>query len=325
MTNGTFLLKTLALKEIRDAFKSKTFFILLAMLAVLVIVSVVLGAFQVRVNVDSYQQSVELLKSIGKKSFPAAPFLNPLSSSKNFTNYIGMLGALLGIVLGNATITRERTAGTMRLILTRQTTRGALINGKTLGNLMLLFIISALFYVFSTAAVPVVGHWSLTADENYRLALFCLNGFLYMTFFFLLSMTLAITSENQEKALLLTVTVWLILAFILPQVGDTMDMDNQISGGFFASMGMSRDQEKQVLSQFGFYEWLRNGLEELSPLKHFERIGFALLNVKPGFEKNTALEIVGIKLWDLLCLLVPDAILWFFSSMIFKRREDRNL
>ena len=121
-----------------------------------------------------------------------------------------------------------------------------------------------------------------------------------MMFFFLLSMLLTIALDNSEKALLLTVTIWLILSFILPQVGDTMDMDNQISGGFFASMGMSRDQEKQLLTQFGFYEWLRNGLEELSPLKHFERAGFALLNVKPGFEKNTVWEVMGIKWWDVI-------------------------
>jgi ABC-2 type transport system permease protein len=325
MNNKAFSVKTLANKEIRDASRSRLFMIILVMLVALVIVSVVLGAFQVRVNVDSYNQSVALLKSIGKKNFPAAPSMNPLSASKSFTNYIGMLGALLGIVLGNATIRREREAGTMRLILTRQTSRGALVNGKTLGNLTLLLVISVLFYGFSAVAVPTIGHWSLTSDENLRLGFFCLIGFLYMTFFYLLSMVFAIVCESYEKALLLTVTIWLILAFILPQVGDTMDMDNQISGGFFAAMGMTRDQEKQVLSQFGFYEWLRNGFEELSPLKHFERVGFALLNVKPGFENNTALEVMGIKWWDIACLIVPNAILWFSAAMIFKRREDRYL
>ena len=325
MNTSAYSVRTLAGKEIRDAFRSRLFMIIMAMLTALVIVSVVLGAFQVRVNVDSYHQSVALLQSIGKTNFPAAPSMNPLSASKSFTNYIGMLGALLGIVLGNAAIRREREAGTMRVILTRLTSRGALVNGKTLGNLALLLSISVLFYVFSAVSVPVIGQWSLTPDENLRLAFFCLIGFLYMMFFYLLSMVLAIVCKSYEKAMLITVAIWLILAFILPQVGDTMDMDNQISGGFFASMGMTRDQEKQVLSQFGFYEWLRNAFEELSPLKHFERAGFALLNVKPGFESNTALEVVGIKWWDIVCLIVPNAMLWGSATMIFKRREDRYL
>lgn len=325
MNVRVFSAVTLARKEVRDASKSKLFLIILVMLVVLVIVSVVLGASQVRVNVDSYHQSIALLQSIGKKNFPAAPSLNPLGASKIYTEYIGMLGALLGIVLGNATIRKEREAGTMRLILTRQTSRGALVNGKTLGNLSLLLAISALFYMFSSVAVPVIGHWALTSDENFRLVFFCLIGFLYMTFFYLLSMMLAIVYENYEKALLLTVTIWLILAFVLPQIGDTMDMDNQIKGGFFASMGMTRDQEKQVLSQFGFYEWLRNSFEELSPLKHFERAGFALLNVKPGFENNTAWEVISIKWWDLACLIVPNVMLWLSAAVTFARREDRCL
>jgi ABC-2 type transport system permease protein len=325
MSARTLSAITLARKEVRDASRSKLFLIIMVMLVVLVIVSVVLGASQVRVNVDSYHQSIALLQSIGKKNFPAAPSLNPLSASKSYTAYIGMLGALLGIVLGNATIRKEREAGTMRLILTRLTSRGALVNGKTLGNLTLLLAISVLFYMFSVVAVPVIGGWALTPDENLRLVFFCLLGFLYMTFFYLMSMMLAIVCESYEKALLLMVTIWLILAFVLPQVGDTMDMDNQISGGFFASMGMTRDQEKQVLSRFGFYEWLRNGFEELSPLKHFERAGFALLNVKPGFENYTAWEVMGIKWWDLACLIVPNAMLWFSAAMIFRRREDRCL
>lgn len=321
----TLSVRTLAGKEIRDALRSRLFLIILMMLLALVVVSVVLGTFQVRVNVDSYNQSVALLKSIGKTNFPSAPNLNPLSASKSFTNSIGMLGALLGIVLGNAAIRREREAGTMRLILTRQTSRGAVVSGKALGNLMLLFAISVLFYGLSAAAVPVIGHWNLTPDEVLRLMMFFLVGFLYMMFFFLTSMLLTIALNSSEKALLLTVTIWLILSFILPQVGDTMDMDNQISGGFFASMGMSRDQEKQLLTQFGFYEWLRNGFEELSPLKHFERAGFALLNVKPGFETNTVWEVMGIKWWDVICLIAPNAILWFCASMLFTRREDKCL
>ncbi len=325
MSEKALPIYTIAKKELRDAFRSRLFVILLLMLAVLVVFSVVLGSLQVKISVDSFRQSVALLQSIGKTDLPASPTLNPLSASKSFTNYIGMIGALLGIALGNAAIRREREGGTLRLILTRQTSRGMLINGKVLGNSVLLFGISTLFFLIAAVSVPAIGHWQMTADENWRLAFFLANGFLYMMFFYLLSMLLTLVMSSSEKALLITVIIWLVLAFILPQIGDTMDMDNQISGGFFASMGMSRAQEKQVLTQFGFYEWIRNAFEELSPLKHFERIGYALLNVKPGFEENTALQIVGVKWWDLICLVIPNAALWITASAIFRRREDKIL
>ena len=101
-----------------------------------------------------------------------------------------------------------------------------------------------------------------------------------------------------------------------------MDIDNQIPGGFFSSMGMTRDQEHQVLQQFKFYETIRNGIEEMSPTKHYERISFALLNVKPGFEANTPWEVVGLKWIDLLGLTVPSVGLWLLSYIAFLKREN---
>lgn len=101
-----------------------------------------------------------------------------------------------------------------------------------------------------------------------------------------------------------------------------MDMDNQLPGGFFAQMGMNRDQEQKLLQNFKFYETLRNGIEEMSPTKHYERVSFALLNVKPGFEKNTPMEVLQLKWINLLGLIAPSFLLAFLSYMVFLRRED---
>jgi ABC-2 type transport system permease protein len=101
-----------------------------------------------------------------------------------------------------------------------------------------------------------------------------------------------------------------------------MDMDNQLPGGFFAQMGMSRDQEAQVLQNFKFYETLRDGVEEMSPTKHYERVSFALLGVKPGFENNTALEIVGLKWINLIGLTIPSLLLSLIAYMVFLKHED---
>lgn len=154
------------------------------------------------------------------------------------------------------------------------------------------------------------------------MGLFFLMSFLYMSFFLVLGITLAVMVDNGNKALLLTVIVWLILSIVFPQIGDTMDMDNQLPGGFFAQMGMTRNQEHKLLDKFKFYETLRDGIEEMSPTKHYERVSFALLNVKPGFEKNTPTEILGLKWVNLLGLTAPSIILWLIAYMVFLRREN---
>ena len=313
---------TIARKEITDALKNKLFLIILGMLLILTVVSVVLGAYQVRVSVDNYTNAVGFLKSLGKTELPAMPSLNPLSASKGFVNYIGMLGALLAMILGNYAIVKEKRSGTLKLILSRKVFRDTLLNGKLLGNLALLAGIALLAGAITFISVLAIGNVALSAGDAVRMSLFFLMSFMYMAFFLVLGITFAVMVGNGNKALLLTVIMWLVLAFVFPQIGNTMDMDNQLPGGFFASMGMTKDQQTKVLVNFKFYETLRDSIEEMSPTKHYERVSFALLNVKPGFEKNTPLEVLGLKWINLLGLTAPSIILWFIAYMSFLRRED---
>lgn len=312
----------IAKKEIRDVFRNKLFLAILVMLLVLTIVSIVLGSYQVKISLDNYNNSISFLKSLGKAELPPMPNLNPISASKGFVNYIGMVGALMAIVLGNTAISKEHRNGTLRLILTRSVFRDTFMNGKLLGNLIVLTGITVVTGVITFVSLAAISGVSLSSNDVIRLLLFFLMSFLYMAFFMVLSMGVASISSKGSRALLITVIVWLVLSFVFPQIGDTMDMDNQIPGGFFSSMGMTRDQEHQVLQQFKFYETVRNGIEEMSPTKHYERISFALLNVKPGFEANTPWEVVGLKWIDLMGLVIPSVGLWLLSYIAFLKREN---
>lgn len=312
----------IARKEILDALHNKLFLITLGLLLLLAIVSITLAALQVRTTIVEYNNSIEFLKSMGKTELPAKPSLNPLAASKGFVNYIGMIGAILAMILGNHAIVKERRSGTLKLLLSRPVYRDSLLNGKLLGNLALLASISLLAGVITYVSLLIIGNVSLTGDEIVRMAFFFIMSFLYMTVFLVLAIALSLLIQNGNKALLITIIVWLVFAFVFPQIGDTMDMDNQLPGGFFAQMGMTRDQEHKVLANFKFYETLRDSIEEMSPTKHYERASFALLNVKPGFENNTATEVLQLKWIDLTGLVAPAVLLCLISYMVFLKRED---
>lgn len=314
--------KIIAEKEIKDALRNRLLVILMGMLLLLTLVSIILSAYQIRVSMNEYEQSVAFLKTLGKSNFPDKPNVNPLSVLKDFVNYIGMLGALIAIVLGNYSIEKERRNGTMRLILTRQIYRDRLLAGKLLGNLTILAAACVAMFAVTLITLTAVGRAMLTADDIARLLLFFLMTFLYMLFFLILSMTLAAAMKDGNRALLMTVIIWIILSFVFPQIGDTMDMDNQLPGGFFAQMGISADQEAKVLANFKFYETLRDGIEELSPLTHLIRSGYSLLNVYTGFDTYTPLGIMAAKWVDLIGLTVPGLILWMITYMVFQKRED---
>lgn len=311
----------IAAKEFRDIFHNKTFMFTLALLFILSMVTVILGSMQVHQQVDAYQKSVEFLKSLGKTQLPPMPNLNPIAVSKNFVNYMAMVGALLAMILGYYSFSKERKNGTLPLILSRPIFRDQLINGKILGNVLVLLAILTGIGIMTLAFIGLVGGVSLTAGEIIKIGLFFLMSFLYLLVFFSLALWLAIKLPHKNNAILVTVIVWLIFAFIFPQVGDTMDLDNQLPGGFFAQMGMTKTQEKQVLDKFHWYETVRDSIEEMSPTKHYERISFAFLGVKPEFIDNTPLEIIKLKWLNLVGLTVPTLILLMLSYVEFLKKS----
>ena len=70
---------------------------------------------------------------------------------------------------------------------------------------------------------------------------------------------------------------------VLPQIGDTLDADNQLPGGLFQALALDHDGEVAVLTHFPGYERIRTCIEEASLAKHFERFAFAMTDVKERY------------------------------------------
>jgi ABC-2 type transport system permease protein len=311
----------IAHKEISDAFRNRLFLISMIMLLSLSLIAIGLGSLSVRTQMTDYLQSVQILTNLGRTDFPAAPSLNPIAISKNFINYLAMVGALLAMILGFTAINKERQAGTLRLILSRPVFRDQFLTGKVLGNATLLAALMFVVGVVTVLAIGLIGRVWLTGDQIIRLALTMGMSWLYLLTFYLLAQFFALLLPNSNNALLLTVIVWLVFAFIFPQIGDTMDLDNQLPGGFFATLGLDKAGEDQALQQFKWYEKVRDGVEELSPTKHYERISYALLGVKKEFNINTWQEILQLKLVNLVGLTIPIVLLLSASYVVFLRQE----
>ena len=314
-------LMVLARKEFTDAFRNRLFVVALVMLLALTLAAVGLGAVAVHTHVAEYNQSVQVLKDLGRTDIPPMPSINPIAVSKNFINYLAMVGALLAMILGTTTVRKEREGGTLALILSRPVYRDQLLAGKIVGNAGLLAVLVAVVGIVTALALVALGGVTLSGGELAKLALTMVMSWLYMLTFFLLALFFALWLPKGNQALMLTVIVWLVFAFIFPQIGDTMDLDNQLPGGFFATMGMDRAGETAALKQFKWYETVRNDVESLSPTKHYERISFALLGIKPEFVKNTWLEILGLKLVNVIGLLVPIVLLIGASYAVFLRQD----
>lgn len=315
------VLRVIARKELTDAFRNGLFVAALVMLLGLSFAAVGIGAVTVHQRVADYRQSVQILQQLGRTDVPPMPTMNPLAVSKTFITYLSMAGALLAMILGFSSIEKERRAGTLNLILSRPVFRDQFLTGKIVGNGLLIGALMVAVGLATWGGLLIVGNVALDFGQLTKLGLTMLMSWLYLMTFFLLALFFGLWVSNGDQALLLAIIVWLIFAFILPQIGDTMDLDNQLPGGFFASLGLDKAGEQAALAKFKLYETLRDTVEELSPTKHFERITFALLGIKAQFASSSGIEILRMKIVNLVGLLVPIVLLLVGSYTVFLRRD----
>ena len=321
MINSTW---HIAANEIQLSRKDRYFRLILIFLLSMTVFAAILGALQVHQQMTAYTSSVELLKSMGKVQLPPPPVLNPLGASKDFVNYTSMIGALLAILVGWNSVRNEKKGGTINLILSRPVFRDNLISGKFAGTAAVLLIISSVSFLAVYLLIQLLTGFGMSAGETGRMFAYFGAVWLYLLVFSSLAQLITISVSDEHSALLITIIFWLVFTFLLPQIGDTMDLDNQIPGGFFSYLGLDKSQEQNLLSHFAWYEYVRDGLEELSPTKHFERLSFALLNIKPGFEDYTTFHVLLSKILNVLILIMTPVILMVFSMVIFLKREIKN-
>jgi ABC-type transport system involved in multi-copper enzyme maturation permease subunit len=284
MNNSTYPVTVIAKKEYTDAIKNKLFLTLLVFILLLTIVSILVTSFDFQGKVADYKDSIKILKDLGKTATAeAAPQFYPLQMLRGVVNYLEIIGAILGIILGYLSIAKEKGKKTLQLILSRPVKRTQIITGKFLGNSLLVISILGAVMLFVYLIIWWIGGTMLSLPETVKLLLTLLFSYIYIMFFFCLSSILALKMRVLTQALIICLVIWLVFVLILPQIGDTMDPDNQIPGGFFQSMNISKPQETEIMLKFHTYETTRNAVEESSITKHYERISFALLGIKDNY------------------------------------------
>lgn len=314
----------IAKKEWKDIFRSKTFIYMLILLILLTIISLSVSFLVFNNQVTEYHNSLEVLKQIGKLPDTPPPKLYPLNLLRGVVDYIEIIGAILGIILGYISISKERNTKALKLLLTRPITKNDLAYGKIIGNtlfvLSLMFIIGIIVFL----ATFVIGGVVLTAIELLKLLLFVLFSTMYIMIFFMLSFFFSLQQKTISNALIMAFIIWLVFVLIFPQIGDTMDPDNQVPGGFFASMNLNKTQEYAVMDKFKSYETIRGGIEQLSITKHYEREMFAIFGVKKKYNDIPLTQIL-LENWSNLVWIIIFLVGGFFADYFLLLRNKNYL
>ncbi|MHB8651559.1 MAG: ABC transporter permease [Minisyncoccota bacterium] len=299
---------TVAKKEYGDAVRNYVFVTFLMFLVVLTGISLYVGAVNFQVKVSLFEKTYQALIAAGQPiGTLTRPEFFPLQLLRATIEYLEIIGAIMAISLGYLSIAKEKGNNTLPLIFTRPITRKKYYLGKLVGNAALLTSVSALLFLTIIGIIVLVGGVHLSLSEVAKILFSTLVIFVYLSIFFLFAALCTILMRFPSNALILTFVVWMFFVLIVPQIGDTMDTDNQVPGGFFNAIHVDKPQSKIILQQFTLYETLRNGTEETSITKHYERFTFALLGIKDMYNGKS----LGYVFWD-----KRGEILWLMGFLV---------
>jgi ABC-2 type transport system permease protein len=290
-------------KELRDALRDRLLLLLIAGLGVIVVLSVVVAAAAFHAKVVDYQSYVEAMKTAGQAANVNSPQLFSLQLLRGAIEYLEIVGSIVAIIIGYGLAAKEKNRGTLRLLFSRPGSGFSVSAGKlfSMAVVWLAVIVSLGGVMF--VSLRFVGGSALSPAELAKLAIALTFSWIYLVMWTAFSYWIAGRSKRLSTALVIGLIVWLVVVLIIPQIGDTMDPDNQVPGGLFKSLQVEKSQELAVMAHFSRYETTRNFLEETSISKHFERASFAYLGVKDKYNQQP-LGLIGKDMWANVTWLV---------------------
>lgn len=296
---------TIALRDAREQMRDK--FLLWATLALIAaaVVSLVTGAVALHGDAATYAAARAQLLALGKDaSAIAAPEFYPLKLMRGMIEQIEIMGAVIALVAGYRAAAAERGRQTLALILTRPMPHWAYSMAKILGGMGMAAMSLGIVFLSTAVLLPLVSGISLTVDDAFRLVLTWAAGVLYLTALFTLGFGLSLWAKSPANGLIYAFALWILVVLVAPQIGDTLDPDNQVAGGVFAQLSIPKAEQTRIKADFTGYETIRNGIEVASVTKHFERFTFAVLGVKDTYTGASVAKVLTDKQGDLLFLFL---------------------
>lgn len=301
---------TIARKEFRAAFRNRMFITITILFLGLSILSVYIGSTTKHAEMRIYTETIAQLQAQGAATLPAAPEIHTLTILANLIEYVSMVGAILAVILGYNTLIEEKENGSLKLILSRPVFRDQLIIGKLLGNGAVIGVLLGIVFVFNLVLLVLVGGIMPSLAEVVRLLVFMFMAFSYMLIFLSLAMLLSIRMKDSATVFLISLVVWTVFAFVIPQMAETFMVNSSVVNGI--SGAVNQLPQDTALSQ---------AVNFLSPTWHLGNIGGQLLESAAGSGALNSGTLVAHSLTSLLALLAPTAAFIAAGFASFLRNE----
>jgi ABC-2 type transport system permease protein len=296
---------TIAIKDAREALRDRFLLVATLALAAAAITSLATGSLALHTDVATYAAAKAQLLALGKDaSAIAAPEFYPLKLLRGTIEQIEIMGAVIALVAGYRAAVSERGRQTLALMLTRPVRRWQFLAAKLTGGLMLAAVATGVVFAVAAIILATTSGAGLSTDDLGRLALTWLASIGYLAGIYAVGFALSLWLKSPASGLVYAFALWMLVVLVAPQIGDTMDPDNQVAGGVFAALSVPKAEQDKIKAGFATYETIRNGIEVSSPTKHFERLTFAVLGIKDSYTGKPLGPILAEKRGDWLFLIL---------------------
>jgi ABC-2 type transport system permease protein len=230
---------TIYRKEMEDHFSSIRFLLIAALIFMVgVIIASMVG-----------MSMQEELKGVAKPDFVFLLLFTSTGKLFSFSQFIGLLGPLIGIILGFDAINKERSGRTLSKLVSQPIYRDAIINAKFLaGVTMITILMVSLVLIISGLGISLIGVVP-GGDELGRLAIYLVLSILYISFWLGMAILFSVIFRSTATSALASLATWIFLSFFVGLGGgflaDAMAPMNQTADVAQATEDFMRNSEIQ--------------------------------------------------------------------------------
>jgi len=268
---------TVCQKELADHLGSKRYIVLFALILVLSTLSAYQGTGYIRDN-------------------PNASFIGIFSGAQfgfSFTYLMVFFGPIIGLALGFDAINKERTSGSLSVLLSQPIFRDSVINGKFLaGTAALSLLTVSTIGIMCGVAIPLLGFGPSLEDVS-RIVLFTLLTILYLALWMALGLLYSTVTKKTATSVLMSVSTWLFFSIVITIVASLVantiapfQVPTMPQGGFTPGGGgfnrtrIEQSQEYMELVQTRFT--IQTAIQRISPAYLYNEASSSILGITGG-------------------------------------------
>jgi ABC-2 type transport system permease protein len=334
---------TVCKKELGDQLGSKRFLMLLALV-------IALGAL-------SAYQGVTYIRSNSGASFMS--IFTGSAAGFSFVTLMVYFGPIIGLALGFDAVNKERSSGTLSVLLTQPLYRDSILNGKFLAGVTALSLMAGgTIGIMVCLAVPMLG-FGPSAAALTSIAFLILFTILYLALWLALSLLFSTVIKKTTTSILAAISTWLFFAFIVAIMASlvaaavvpvSMPTGFQVIGGGGGGAGRfgaggnvtitlpSQNETSSFQQQTLHRDSVESSIESISPTFLYSQVATTIIGTTTpgggvfGFmtaAAGTPFRGLGTSqsiysVWPQVAAIAVGLIICFVAAyMVFLRREIR--